>query len=116
MHAECLHPDASTARAHAFRVLGAESREGASFVLMEDGDQWGWIDCDGGQARRAWEARTPEGALEAVQAELSLWTLGVPMSPALRERLVSECDPDRLDDDMRQGRSDSLLHLAWLRS
>ncbi len=53
---------------------------------------------------------------DAVQRELEAYTYDRKMSQGLRERLIGETDAERLNDDMRQGHSDSLLYLAWLRS
>ena len=53
---------------------------------------------------------------EAVQHELETYTFDKTMSPGLRTRLIAETDAERLNDHMREGRSDSLLFLAWLRS
>jgi len=51
-----------------------------------------------------------------VQAELEAYKPGEPMSPGLLARMLAETDDDRLDDDMREGRSPGGLWCAWLRS
>lgn len=53
-------------------------------------------------------------AWDEVQAELEAYNplFGPPMSQALRERMLSETDPERIHDGM----SDGALWTAWIRS
>lgn len=54
---------------------------------------------------------------EAVQIELEGYRPSEDrMSPGLVARLVSETDPDRLTDAMREGHDQASLWVAWLRS